>query len=72
MNVEKRQKEGVRDSRGSLSIIINWLAVMTVYDKSLGEESLRGFQTKTTHFLAFKKKHKMVQVGPSPAGTKDI
>lgn len=40
LNVEKRQKEGVRDSQGSLLITINRLAVMTVCDKSLGEESL--------------------------------
>lgn len=71
LNVEKRQKEGVRDSRGSLSITINWLAVMTVCDKSLGEESLCGFQTETTQFWAFKKNNK-VQVGPSPPRTGDM
>lgn len=55
LNVEKRQKEVVRYSRGSLSITINQLAVMTVCDKSLGEESLSDFQTETTQFWAFKK-----------------
>lgn len=37
---EKRQKKGVCDSWGSLLITINWLTVMTICDKSLGEESL--------------------------------
>lgn len=60
LNVEKGQKEGVRDSLGSLSITINWLAVMTVFDKSLGEESLRAFRLKPHSSGPLKKQH-----GPS-------
>lgn len=41
---QRGRKGGVRDSWDSLLMAINRLTVMTICDKSLGEESPKGFQ----------------------------
>lgn len=49
------RKGGVRDSWDSLLMAINRLTVMTICDKSLGEESPKGFQPQPRQVWGFAK-----------------
>lgn len=52
---QRGRKGGVRDSWDSLLMAINRLTVMTICDKSLGEESPKGFQPQPRQVWGFAK-----------------
>lgn len=52
---QRGRKGGVRDSWDSLLMAINRLTVMTICDKSLGEESPKGFQPQYRQVWGFAK-----------------